>query len=276
MSGVPVPPACCTTSWDDGHPLDLRIAELLVKYGLQGTFYVPMQSERALSTPAQIRELSAAFEVGAHTVHHRDLTTLPADAARMEIVDAKRRVEDIIGKPCRVLCFPFGKYRRRDLGFARDAGYAGVRTNELMSLAFPYREDSVAVLPTTVQATPHKAWAYLRNACRRFAWRGLANYMLRARIPTWEITAQSFVSLVMRRGGVFHLWGHAWEVEEHNQWRQLEAVLRHLADYSSAVTSLTNSELCSYIRGGSKRSPISVGPDCGHTISDDRPRVTSV
>lgn len=28
-----------TTSWDDGHPLDLKIAELLDKYGINGTFY---------------------------------------------------------------------------------------------------------------------------------------------------------------------------------------------------------------------------------------------
>ena len=39
------PSTCITTSWDDGHPLDLRVAELLAKYGLQGTFYVPMTAE---------------------------------------------------------------------------------------------------------------------------------------------------------------------------------------------------------------------------------------
>jgi hypothetical protein len=30
--------AYITTSWDDGHPLDLRVAELLAKYGLKDTF----------------------------------------------------------------------------------------------------------------------------------------------------------------------------------------------------------------------------------------------
>ena len=30
--------AYITTSWDDGHPLDFRVAELLAKYGLPGTF----------------------------------------------------------------------------------------------------------------------------------------------------------------------------------------------------------------------------------------------
>ena len=30
-----------TTSWDDGYPADLRVAELLAKHGVAGTFYVP-------------------------------------------------------------------------------------------------------------------------------------------------------------------------------------------------------------------------------------------
>ena len=30
-----------TTSWDDGHPLDFKLAELLNKYNLKGTFYIP-------------------------------------------------------------------------------------------------------------------------------------------------------------------------------------------------------------------------------------------
>jgi SAM-dependent methyltransferase len=34
-------PTYITTSWDDGHPTDLRVAALLAKYGIAGTFYVP-------------------------------------------------------------------------------------------------------------------------------------------------------------------------------------------------------------------------------------------
>jgi hypothetical protein len=45
-----------TTSWDDGHPSDLRVAELLIKHGLRGTFYVPMTAQTAtLTAPARAR-----------------------------------------------------------------------------------------------------------------------------------------------------------------------------------------------------------------------------
>ena len=34
-----------TTSWDDGHPLDLRLAELLHKYDVPATFYIPVSEK---------------------------------------------------------------------------------------------------------------------------------------------------------------------------------------------------------------------------------------
>jgi peptidoglycan-N-acetylglucosamine deacetylase len=81
--------AFITTSWDDGHPLDLRLADLLRKYGLPATFYIPLANDLPVLTRPQVRELSADFEVGAHTVYHSDLLTIPEGAARREITDCK-------------------------------------------------------------------------------------------------------------------------------------------------------------------------------------------
>jgi peptidoglycan/xylan/chitin deacetylase (PgdA/CDA1 family) len=83
------PPIYITTSWDDGHPLDLRLAELLHKYGLPATFYIPLENQLPVLTQSQVRELSGKFEVGAHTVHHCDLLTMPDHVTRMEITDCK-------------------------------------------------------------------------------------------------------------------------------------------------------------------------------------------
>ena len=47
-----------TTSWDDGHPMDLRVAELLTRSGLPGTFYVPPSNSRPTLSTAEIRGLS--------------------------------------------------------------------------------------------------------------------------------------------------------------------------------------------------------------------------
>src|SRR5205809_306729 len=116
------PAAYITTSWDDGHPLDLRVADLLAKYGLSGTFYVPMTSEYGTMSQDELRELSSAFEIGAHTLHHVELTGATEQLAREEIADSKSWLEDRIGLPCRMFCPPKGRYSNRHLHLIRDVG----------------------------------------------------------------------------------------------------------------------------------------------------------
>src|SRR5207244_6002623 len=91
--------AYITTSWDDGHPLDFRVAALLAKYGLRGTFYVPMTAPTRTMTAAQVRELSGTFEIGAHTVHHVDLSRVAQQQAKQEIIDSKAWIEDTTSQP---------------------------------------------------------------------------------------------------------------------------------------------------------------------------------
>src|SRR4051812_36730612 len=65
-----------TTSWDDGDPGDLRLAEELAEFGLHGTFYLCREfNGRPRLSDAQIRELAAipGVEVGSHTLTHPDL-----------------------------------------------------------------------------------------------------------------------------------------------------------------------------------------------------------
>ncbi len=238
------PAAGITTSWDDGHPLDFRVAELLTKYGLQGTFYVPMVCEHATMTAAQVRELSQTFEVGAHTVHHVALTGVADDRARREIIDGKAWIEDATGRPCAMFCPPRGKYARRHLDMVGQAGYRGLRSVELLSIDRPRAEAGLPVLPTTVQAHPHGLGAYARNLARRVAYRNLWLFLLHGRSTDWLTLARSLLGRVLRRGGVFHLWGHSWELEETGQWRRLEDAFRLLGDYTPQATALTNGQVC--------------------------------
>lgn len=89
-----------TTSWDDGHPMDYRLAELMGTYGIRGTFYIPRKSERYTINEKCIRELSTRFEVGAHTMNHVELPLLAPEDAHREIVDSKLWIESVTGKEC--------------------------------------------------------------------------------------------------------------------------------------------------------------------------------
>ena len=80
-----MPPFWITTSWDDGHPLDLRIAELLNEFGLTGTFYIARDYLPERLSDAQVAALSKRHEIGAHTLTHPMLDRIPAAAAYQEI-----------------------------------------------------------------------------------------------------------------------------------------------------------------------------------------------
>lgn len=233
-----------TTSWDDGHPSDLRVAELLAKYGLPGTFYVPMSAETETITPTQVRELSAAFEIGAHTLHHIDLNTATDQQARQEILGAKSWVEDVTGHACPMCCAPKGRFSRRHLGLVRHAGYLGLRTVELLSLASPRVKAGLMVMPTTIQAYPHGQWSFARNAIKRGSFRNLWMSIAHGRTTDWPRMAQFLLDRAIERGGVFHLWGHSWELQETNQWRRLEEVLRYISQSTDHAARLGNAQIC--------------------------------
>jgi len=237
------PTAYITTSWDDGHPHDFRIAEMLARHGLPGTFYIPREIPSGAMSEAQVRELSKSFEIGAHTLHHVDLYDTGDPTARQEIAGSKAWVEDVTGQPCPMFCPPRGHFRPAHRLMCEEAGYLGLRTVEFMSLDLPRPAGALRIMPTTLQAFPHGPVRYLRNFAKRFAPRNLALYVLRGR-GNWEQAADRLLSHTLARGGVFHLWGHSWEIEEANLWEPLDRVLALMGQYAKQAATPTNGALC--------------------------------
>ena len=237
-------PAYMTTSWDDGHPLDERVAALLSRHGLSGTFYVPAATERETMSLARLRELSSAFEIGAHTLHHVDLTRVPDETAWQEIVDSRSWIEDSTGISCACFCPPIGGYRSRHVHMVRRAGYLGLRSAEFLSLDFPRWQAGLLQMPTTVQAFPHRFSAFARNAIKRRALANLWRYVVHGCPAEWPALAESLLREVVGRGGVFHLWGHSWELEEFGQWQRLESVFRFMSGLARLAPCVTNGQLC--------------------------------
>ena len=158
-----------TTSWDDGDRADLKVAELLGERGLPGTFYVPLTSQ-VTSTRLAVSELTFladnGFEIGAHTFSHRTLTQLRLEEIRREVTTCKSALEQIIGKPVSVFCYPNGRYTQDTITELKRAGYDGARTTRMLSCAqnFPPFK-----MPVSLQAYPHARSTYLRNLLRAMA-----------------------------------------------------------------------------------------------------------
>jgi peptidoglycan-N-acetylglucosamine deacetylase len=232
------------TSWDDGHPLDLKIGALLSKYGLRGTFYIPARSSRSLLPVPEVRQLSRQFEIGAHGIDSHELTLVSDKIATDEIVNSKQWVEDNTGNPCYTFCFPKGRFRRKHLEIARTAGFIGVRTVALMSVHRPVRRCGLDIIGTTLQVFSHSKIAYFRNFAKRLNIRNACVYLKYANFRELVPAAVSLLDYAVRNGGVFHLWGHSWEIEETDQWGNLEQVLSIMSQYRQSAQCATVSEVC--------------------------------
>jgi peptidoglycan-N-acetylglucosamine deacetylase len=239
-------PADCiiTTSWDDGHPLDLRLAEMLAARNLRATFYIPRNADTGTMPPANVRQLSQQFEIGAHTLDHLFLDRTPDEEASKQIRDSKKWVEDVTGKSCTMFCPPAGKFANRHLEMIEQAGYAGVRSVEFFSFDPPRPLGKLLMMPTTIQANPNGLLSYARNMARRLALRNLWLYIRHGHSSDWAGLCASLLRAFQQTGGVFHLWGHSWELEAHAQWTRLGEVLDLLQSCAKNQTSRTNGEIC--------------------------------
>lgn len=79
--------------------------------------------------PEQVRHLSdQGMEIGGHTVGHPILAVLDEQAARAEIVDGKRQLEEITGAPVTLFAYPNGKpgqdYGPREVQLVKEAGFS--------------------------------------------------------------------------------------------------------------------------------------------------------
>lgn len=241
-----------TTSWDDGYPADIRLAELLEKYNVAGTFYVPCRNSegRAVIAASDVRELSRRFEIAAHTLDHIVLTTVADREAERQIREGKQRFEEILGADVHGFCYPRGHYNRRIRQLTVDAGFVYARG--IKNFCSNIGRDPFA-MPVTLQFFPHKKDVYLKNLLKH----GLD--LQRLRLCLAALTTASLVDRVRRLvdlcadgTGVFHLWGHSWEIEEHKLWRELEEVLGYLRQTFPHAIFATN--LKTMERGQSENS----------------------
>jgi len=230
-----------TISVDDGDVRDFRTAELLNKYGLQATFYIPARNpERPVMSPSQIRELSDGFEIGAHTLNHTPLKSLPDSHAREEIAGGKQWLEDTLGKPVVSFCYPRGKFNGSTPALVKQAGFWGARTCLFNLHAFPHDPYLWGI---STHAFSHSKAIQFRHAILERNFTGLLNFVTTYKAATdWEQHFLYGLDHVERNGGIAHLYFHSWEIDELGLWDRLESTFSAIAR-REGFTKLTNGGL---------------------------------
>ena len=111
-----------TFSFDDGVTQDIRLLEIMNKYGLKGTFNLnsgllglSRTLERNGTTvdhiklqPSQVKALYAGHEVAVHTLTHPTLTPLEEEAIVYQVEEDRKALEALVGYPIVGMAYPNG------------------------------------------------------------------------------------------------------------------------------------------------------------------------
>lgn len=186
------------SSWDDGHELDAILAKTLHTYKLPGIFYLPSHSPMYY----KISELlDLGFEIGGHTMTHpMDMKLLTEDEIDWEIGSNKKLLE-LQGAVVTKFCYPRGRYDDRVIECLKKYKFRSARTTEVLNI---WKNDDPFREKTSIHIYP-------RAEYKNREWMDIAR----------EYAAQASVN-----NGLFHLWGHSWEIDKLKQWDNLNEFLK--------------------------------------------------
>jgi peptidoglycan/xylan/chitin deacetylase (PgdA/CDA1 family) len=120
--------------FDDGNSSDVQEAlPALLERDLQATFFVVAGR---LGAPGFLSEddvrllADNGMSIGSHGMRHRSWRNLDDRTLDEELCVARRRLEDVVGRPVTHAACPFGSYDRRVLSHLRRHGYERVFTSD--------------------------------------------------------------------------------------------------------------------------------------------------
>jgi peptidoglycan/xylan/chitin deacetylase (PgdA/CDA1 family) len=232
-----------TCSIDDGHPSDMRMAELLHKHGLNGTFFIPVKNAEGhpVMKPAEIRSIAERFEIGSHTHDHCFLSSVDLAESHYQIAEGKRQLEDILGKKVSGFCYPGGKFRPADAAIVQSSGFSYARTT--VNLCFD-AGDNPFEMPTTVQFYPHSRNVYLRNFAKSGRWSQRRNGLrLAMQHENWLKRMYALFDYAALNDRLFHVWCHSKDIDDLGAWRHVDRFYAHVATRVACQDRIDNHEL---------------------------------
>jgi peptidoglycan/xylan/chitin deacetylase (PgdA/CDA1 family) len=197
-------------SFDDGSKEDLRLAELMDKYGIHDViFYIPsdwanyniLLNREPLSWD-DFEDIANRFEIGSHTISHPMLTRIPFGEAVDEIIESKYHLEELAKREITSFCYPRG-YANDEL---REVVRKNYKTARNTLVGYITESEDPIWQNTTVHA----------GGKRRKEYEG----------TTWLKEGLRLLEEAVRtEGSVYHLWGHSWELTREDGWHDLETLL---------------------------------------------------
>lgn len=200
-----------TLSYDDAHVHDIRMMDILDKYGLKCTFnissgrYVEEDCEREqFSGPMKLSEAKKAYtnsghEIAVHSLNHPHINILSELDVLREVVEDKRQIENDYGIIARGMAYPFGVFNDKVKDILRKCKIAYSRTTAV-TRHFWFPDDWLEWNPTC-----HHDDENLMELIKEFV-----------EVPErWGLAR------------LFCMYGHSWEFQNHNNWEKLEEFAKY-------------------------------------------------
>jgi len=218
-----------TFSFDDGVTQDIRLVEILNKYGLKGTFNlnsgllgISRTLERNGKTvdhnkiqPSQVRSLYAGHEVAVHTVSHPTLTTLSDETILYQVEEDRKALERLVGYPIVGMAYPNGP---------NDDRVAGIIERNT-----PIRYSRTVT--STFDFTPQKTNLLRYNPTVYYVQ------------PELDELVEKFLADDSDEDKLLYIWGHSYEMDaEFITWEHFEAVCKKLSGHADIFYG-TNKEV---------------------------------
>lgn len=197
-----------TFSYDDGVMQDIRLIDMLNRYGLRGTFNLNPQRQSETDTfiksgivvrhmnLSDLPKVYVGHEVAGHSCTHPRLQLLEEAEIRREIGECRDTLEQLFSRKVVGMAYPYGTYDERVIRIAKEEGVRYARTvEETESFEIP---SDLLILPST---------------CRH------AN-------PRLLELAHQFVESDTEKPQLFYIWGHSYEFDEMNNWETMEEFCR--------------------------------------------------
>ena len=197
-----------TFSYDDTVTQDIRLIEILDKYGLKATFNLNsgllgmdgmliregVEVSHVKIPASEIASVYKNHEVAAHTLTHPHLPKLPDDEVIRQVEEDRLNLSDLVGYEVVGMAYPGGGMNNNDRVARLIKNHTGIKYARTISLGYSFlpQPDLYRYKPTAF----HLDFA--------------DNYRL----------AKDFFE--RETEGVFYIWGHSYEFDIHNTWDQFE------------------------------------------------------
>ncbi|MHB1485106.1 MAG: polysaccharide deacetylase family protein [Saccharofermentanales bacterium] len=199
-----------TFSFDDGVKQDVRLIEILNRYGLKATFNINsglLGNKHSITTPdwsvdhtevdeCDVREIYRNHEVAVHTLTHPNLTTLSESEIIYQVEQDRLKLSDIVGYEVTGMAYPCGGVNNNDYVADVIKNNTGVKYSRTITTTsdFEIQENLFRFNPSVYYID----------------------------IPLMEDLAVRFIEFQPESPKIFYIWGHSYELDIYGKWDVFE------------------------------------------------------